>query len=124
MTMMIHADERIVAAVHLFNTAQWRDALLQFESVWVETRDVELKILIQLANVMLQLHMGYVISPRKLIARACELLGNATGSTGIDLVALHESLLLLATYVPAEDTDLLDVRTLPRIVLRWHDGSS
>ncbi|MFM7677630.1 MAG: hypothetical protein ACKO83_02140, partial [Roseiflexaceae bacterium] len=85
---------------------------------------VELKILIQLANVMLQLQLGYVMSPRKLIARASELLGDATGSTGIDLAALHASLLLLATYVPAEDTDLLDVRTLPRIELRWHNGSS
>jgi len=121
---MNHADERIVAAVQHFNTAQWREALLQFEAVWVETRDVELKILIQLSNVMLQLHLGYVMSPRKLIARSCTLLDHATGSTGIDLVALRDALELLATHVPAEDTDLLDVRTLPRIVLRWYDGSS
>lgn len=122
--MTQHADERIVTAVRHFNDAQWRDALLQFESVWVETRDVELKVLIQLANVMLQLHLGYIMSPRKLVARARELLGDASGSTGIDLGAVRESLALLATCIPVEDTDLLDIRTLPRIVLRWHDGTS
>jgi len=121
---MQHADERIVTAVQQFNDAQWRDALLQFESVWVETRDVELKVLIQLSNVMLQLHLGYVVSPRKLVVRACELLSDASGSTGIDLGAVRESLSLLSSCIPAEDTDLLDIRTLPRIVLRWHDGTS
>lgn len=122
--MTQHADERIVTAVRHFNDAQWRDALLQFESVWVETRDVELKVMIQLANVMLQLHLGYIVSPRKLVARARELLSEASGSTGIDLGAVRESLSLLASCIPAEDTDLLDIRTLPRIVLRWHDGTS
>lgn len=117
-------DARIVNGVILFNRQQWRDALLAFESVWVETRDDELKALIQLANLTMQLHRGFIMSPRRLIVSASHLLETATGSTGVDLDAMQHTLHELATYIPACNTDVLDIRTLPRVELRWRHGNS
>lgn len=124
MTSHLPSDTRIAHAVVLYNAGKWRDALLVFEDVWVETRDVELKVLIQLANLTLQLHQGFIMSPRKLVARALELLDEASGSTGVDLQALRQTLHELAAIIPANDTDLIDIRVLPHIQLRWLHGSN
>lgn len=124
MTSMTTPDERIVQGVVLFNRAQWRDALLAFESVWVETRDGELKALIQLANLTMQLHLGYFMSPRRLIVSALQLLDDATGTSGVDLVAMRHTLNQLAACIPDCNTDVLDIRTLPKVELRWRHGNS
>ena len=121
---MTKPDMRILSAVRLFNQRRWRDALLLFEAVWVQTRHPELKALVQLANIVLQLHLGYANSPRMLIPKAIALLSDAPSYTGIDIAGVVRSLQLLAALIPAQDDTQVCITDIPDIQIRWTYGNS
>lgn len=121
---MTKPDMRILSAVRLFNQQRWRDALLLFEAVWLRTRHPEHKALVQLANIVLQLHLGFYKSPRLLIPKARALLSQASPCTGIDIAGLMHSLYLLAALIPEHDDDSFQVTAIPDIQIRWMYGNS
>ena len=100
---MTKPDMRIMTGVRLFNRRHWRDALLLFEAVWVQTRLSEHKALVQIANCVLQLHLGLYKSPRVLIPKALELLTTEPSCTGIDIPMLVQGLHQLAKIIPVDD---------------------
>jgi hypothetical protein len=120
--MRIQTSDELQRAVSLFNAGEWREALLVFEQVWLEERTDELKAYVQLSNAVLQLHLGLISSPRRLLARATQLLTESPATLGMDVVALLRAIRQLQAVIPDEvesgEGDLL--APVPPIQIVWY----
>ncbi|MFZ9858676.1 MAG: hypothetical protein ACO3F2_10165 [Roseiflexaceae bacterium] len=120
--MRIQTNDELQRAAILFNAGEWRESLLVFEHVWLRVRTNELKAYVQIANAVLQLHMGLISSPRRLLARAAQLLMESPATIGMDVVTLLRSIRQLQAIIPAEveSGEGVLLAPVPPIQLVWH----
>jgi hypothetical protein len=120
--MRIQTSDELQRAARLFNAGEWREALLVFEELWLQARTDELKAYVQLSNAVMQLHLGLISAPRRLLGRATQLLSESPATIGVDLVHLLREIRQLQAVIPAEvesgDGELL--APVPSIQLVWH----
>lgn len=120
--MKIQTNNELQRAATLFNEGQWRESLLVFEQVWLQVRSDELKAYVQIANAVLQLHLGLISAPRHLLRRATQLLTQNPATIGVDVVALLHAIRQLQLIIPAElesgEGTLL--APVPPIMIVWH----
>ena len=119
--MRIRTSDELHRAATLFNAGEWRDALLVFEKVWLQVRTDELKAYVQLCNAVLQLHLGLISSPRRLLGRATQLLHENPATLGVDVVALLRAIRQLQAIIPDElESGEGELRgPVPPIQLEW-----
>lgn len=119
--MRIQTNNDLFRAATLFNAGEWREALLGFEHVWLQVRTDELKAYVQLCNAVLQLHLGLISAPRRLLGRANQLLCENPATLGVDVVALLRVIRQLQAIIPDElesgEGELL--APVPAIQLVW-----
>jgi hypothetical protein len=120
--MRIQTSDALQRAAHLFNTGEWRESLLVFEHVWLQVRTDELKAYVQLSNAVLQLHLGLISSPRRLLVRATQLLTENPATIGIDVVALLRAIRQVQAIIPAEveSGEGVLLAPVPPIQLVWY----
>ena len=119
--MRIQTSDELLRAATLFNAGEWREALLGFEHVWLRLRTDELKAYVQLCNAVLQLHLGLISSPRRLLGRATQLLYENPATLGVDVVALLRAIRQLQAVIPDElESGEGELRSpVPPIQLVW-----
>ncbi len=119
--MRIRTSDDLNRAATLFNAGNWRDALLVFEEVWLRVRTDELKAYVQLCNAVLQLHLGLISSPRRLLGRVIQLLCENPATLGVDVVALLRGIRQLQAIIPDElESGEGSLRApVPSIRLEW-----
>jgi len=100
--MRIQTSDELLRAATLFNAGEWREALLGFEHVWLQVRTDELKAYVQLSNAVLQLHLGLISSPRRLLGRATQLLCENPATLGVDVVSLLRAIRQVQAVIPDE----------------------
>ena len=100
--MRIQTSDELLRAATLFNAGEWREALLGFEHVWLQVRTDELKAYVQLSNAVLQLHLGLISSPRRLLGRATQLLCENPATLGVDVVSLLRAIRQVQSVIPDE----------------------
>ena len=120
--MRIQTSDELQRAVRLFNAGEWREALLVFEALWLHARTDELKAYVQLSNAVLQLHLGLISSPRRLLVRATQLLTQSPATIGMDVASLLRAIRQVQAIIPAEvesgEGELLT--PVPPIQLVWY----
>jgi hypothetical protein len=100
--MRIQTSDELHRAATLFNAGEWRESLLVFEHVWLQVRTDELKAYVQLCNAVLQLHLGLISAPRRLLGRSTQLLTENPATIGVDVVALLRAIRQLQAIIPDE----------------------
>lgn len=120
--MRIQTSNELQHAAALFNAGAWREALLAFEQIWSRIRTDEVKAYVQLSNAVLQLQLGLLSAPRRLLGRSMQLLIENPTTIGMDVVALLRAIRRLQAIIPAEvesgEGELL--APVPPIQLVWH----
>ncbi|MBM4412264.1 MAG: hypothetical protein FJ040_02280 [Chloroflexi bacterium] len=118
----IQTNNDLRRAVQHFNGGEWRDALLVFEQFWLVERRDELKAYVQLSNAVMQLHDGYVSSPRRLMQRVFQILTTEPATLGIDVAQLLRAVLQVQAIIPheGESGEVSLLGPVPSIMIVWH----
>jgi len=118
----IQTNDELQRAVAHFNCGQWRDALLVFEQLWFVERRDELKAYVQLSNAVMQLHDGFISSPRRLLQRVFQILTQEPATMGIDVAQLLRVVLQLQAIIPAdgESGQVSLLAPVPTVMIVWH----
>lgn len=107
----------VAAGVTAFNTDQWADAFLAFQTHWLAVRTPEAKALAQYANAVNQLHLGLLDAPKTALTRVLALTDGIQPRTGVDIAALRRDAQRLLAALPEDAADPMLV--LPIVRLEW-----